>query len=1122
MDKKLLFSALSAAVSCLPMAAATSGDLDFSRIRTWVGDGEKESAVVLSWNDGKGMDNLVVGLRHDVPFSSAEEVLSMFVGADRRFYLPEGAPEGSLCFDNGGEGKLSDEEYTMFDHRGIPGAEGSWQMTEDMAGENTVYMLSFVEDGSDFGGTVPYLFYLPEESVIGAWLPDRLDLVLSDVNAIVPAYINTGAGNAAANVTVSMTTAEKKIVGSMGYAESSALLGRGDSRLIVKFATFKAGDEIAAHCGEVSPKLQLRYKKAGATSAVAATATTGAVVAVSEPEPLLGLAFSEEEPRVKVTEKYPLELAVPEGSGAFSGGITFTYSNLDNPSGIAQGYLQADQNNRRKFTVSPNKQCAGRMQVTASSIAYPEITAECVIDFYAGNPITAVSVGDFAGQEIHVGAYVPEEYMYNAFPMAVKVEPADADIPVLRLRTSLDDEEEGPIVKASYQKGDKSYDVTSVAFGTALPNNEVYSAPYEKKFTSLVESYEDLAQYTEPRSCTAWFESQDGSNVRSEEFTIVVDPRDFSPAADGWQDGTFWINEEWYGHTNGSMNYITAQGDVLYRPYQMQNPGYNFGCTSQYGFVYGDRLYVISKQDKDGGDRYRNGGGRLVVADAKTLKRITPFDQIGLAAAGTSAAQVGDGRAGAGVRPDKIYIGHHKGIRVLNIDLEKAESSDPAEAASAFTLGKQIAVGGEGSKGLYEGQTGDMVCAGKYVYVVTQSDGLVVIDGDTDEVVGRLGTDFRAEGAEKAAYSVQGVAMTADGHVWFAETDTRDSGLKTWFVEVDPLTAEVISSHLLPEGAGTVNTGWGAWRSANFFASKKRNVLYWGNVGSGYKDDILGKGTGCIFRWETDKDMPQGPFYTIPERSVLVGTDPKTKEDVYKNQVPYATMRYDDRTDEVLMATSYDAANGYNYFYRYCWLYFIDGTTGAENRVIDLQPYFWFPSIPVFPDKYAPVFDGLTGIMAGKDPVVIDLYEYVSDEDGLDRAINLSVEEPAVETRSGERLFDYTLENGILTVTPKSKGEGMLTLVAESNGKVTRQDVKVSTLYSGVEWVGYVSAISVSGNVVTIEGMAGSEVTVYDINGRVAETIDVVSDRETHVMDLPAGIYIVKGAGSNATAKVIL
>ena len=98
----------------------------------------------------------------------------------------------------------------------------------------------------------------------------------------------------------------------------------------------------------------------------------------------------------------------------------------------------------------------------------------------------------------------------------------------------------------------------------------------------------------------------------------------------------------------------------------------------------------------------------------------------------------------------------------------------------------------------------------------------------------------------------------------------------------------------------------------------------------------------------------------------------------------------------------------------------------------------------------------------------------------------------------------------------------MLTLVAESNGKVTRQDVKVSTLYSGVEGVGYVSAISVSGNVVTIEGMAGSEVTVYDINGRVAETIDVVSDRETHVMDLPAGIYIVKGAGSNATAKVIL
>lgn len=1093
------------------MYAANHNEIDFSRIRTWIGEGQNESAVILSWNDNQGIDKLIVGLRHDAS-PAKQDIITALIKNDRRFYAPEGASAGSLCFDNGGEGKLSDPAYTIYDHQGIEGDKGQWNIeTSTVDGKNIFYLT--YDPGYEFISkydTTP--FYLPEESTIGAWFAENTEIVLSDISPIIPIYYNAGEGNSTANITVTLTAAEKKIASSISYAESSALLGLGDSRMKVTLATFKDGDEIIAHCGSLVPKVSLRYKKGSASSATVAPATSEGTITVNEPAPLLGIAFSEDNIRAKISEKYPLELISTNDSGPYSGGFSLSYENLEEEGGIAQGYLSPDRNNSRKFTASFNKQGTGKMRVTAKSKAYPEVSAQCVIDIYAEKLLTKVSLGNIAGSELHLNAYTAEEYMYNSHPIHVVVEPEDADLPTLKLRTSLDKSENGPLVTASYMKQDKSYDLTTKAFGTPLPANEIYTATKERKWESVLESNAELEKYTEPVSMTAWFDSMDGSGIKSEEFTITIDPRDRNPEADNYQDGTFWLNEDWFGHTNSSINYITADKDIKYRVYESQNPGHSFGCTAQYGMVYGDRLYVMSKQQADNGDRYRVGGGRLVIADAKTLKRITSFDEIGTTAGTTGAGpngstMAGDGRACVGVRPDKIYIGHHKGIRVLNIDLANAASSDPAVAASAFTLGDEIKVSGD-NKGLYEGQTGDMVCVGKYVFAVTQSNGLIVIDTDTDEIIKTLGTNLSTD-SDKEEYSVQGVLISSDGNVWYAETDNSDtSNRKTYFVMVNPSTLEECGRHLLPAGAGTVNTGWGAWRSANFFASKKKNVIYWGNVGSGYKDDILGSGTGNIYRWEIGTPLPEKPFFSLGKR-------PGMNETTF--QSPYATMRYDDRTDEIWMCTTHGAS----YNYRYEWIYAIDGTTAEENFYTQLKPYFWFPAIPIFPDKYAPRFNDLDGIKISTEPLSINLRDFVEDEDGINPIINIDIVNE--NTRASVSPFSYSFENDILTLTPQSTGNGELTLIAEHNGKTTRHTLPVNVdLSSGINEIGQISSMNVKGNTLFTVGLSGKNVTVYDLNGNIIREYTPSADNETLILDIPAGVYIIRTADIGLAIKAII
>nr|WP_238300071.1 DUF5074 domain-containing protein [Prevotella corporis] len=182
-----------------------------------------------------------------------------------------------------------------------------------------------------------------------------------------------------------------------------------------------------------------------------------------------------------------------------------------------------------------------------------------------------------------------------------------------------------------------------------------------------------------------------------------------------YTNGVFIVNEDWFGHQNSTLNFISNDGEWTYRVIQKENPGKELGATAQYGTIYGDKFYIISKQEKDPGASIV--GGRLTIADAKTLKmekQLTTF------ATNSEGKSIADGRSFLGVDETKAYIGTTNGIYILDLTTNEIKGQISGAEGSATDL--------------YSGQIGNMVRVDNKVYAVHQTKGLIVIDAITDKV----------------------------------------------------------------------------------------------------------------------------------------------------------------------------------------------------------------------------------------------------------------------------------------------------------------------------------------------------------------------------------------------------
>lgn len=1042
-------------------------EVDMNQITTWVGEGEASAAVILRWNDGKGIDNITLGVRFDpVMTPSASLILyQLYSSADWRFYSHSSDYSdfnGNLCFDLNGDKIRDNEVYTRYDHFSTDLVDGEWVVTSpnDIVEDGDVIFAEFLNDDANPAEWLDYLFYLPAADETGVWLPQPFSFPMADEKATIPLYMNLNGGT----LTSATFTPSPSGIGTI--ALSNLVFARSGQMLASATSSGKTGD--------VTVKARIRMTPEGETSASYSEYREFTITVEDALRPLTGLKFKNDEKTFQLSHSYTLtdEIEYIPENPTYTGGITFSIERVT-PS---VGGVSKD-----KLTTYANP---GDAKITAEAKKLG-LKAEMTAHVRLVNPvqsITFANVDQAQGVDIE---FDPYKMQYNTTSVIMKVEPEDADI--TRLSLVLDESDpEGKVTFMLNGTNPIEYDLVT----TYLQNDGAY----------------DLNAWGEG-TATVHFESTDGTAVKSEPLTVRIHGRKYDnpDITDNFQDGTFWLNEEWFGHSNGSLNYLDSDRNMYYRVYNAANfnetaprNDNSFGCTSQYGMIFGDRLYVMSKQEHDMGDSYLHGGGRLVIADAKTLKRLYSFDTLG-------DDGIGDGRACVGVSADKVYIGTHRAIRVLNID---NNASTPEEM---FTLGKELIfgnVGGDTTPGsstgsLYSNQIGDMICIGKYVFAVQQDHGILVIDTDTDEYVTTLGNKY-----------AQAITQSADSNLWYALNDTDACVVSLHCV--NPETLEETAFYNLPETAGTINTGWGAWRSANFFASREDNVLFWGNVGSGYQDDILGKGTGCIFRWKIGEDLPSEPFFFLGER-------PGKDENTF--QSPYATMRYDDRNDVILMA----ATHGASFNYRYNWIYFINGTTGEIEECQELKKYFWFPSIPIFPDKHDPeiTLQTISAPVIG-EPVDIDLSEYLTDRDNIDRNIKVSlVDTPAsVAEENALPSARYELTGKTLTVIPVSAGNHSVTLRAESNGKTVEKTIPVSLgTTTGLGDVAIArGTISVSGNNVTVNGYDGYTFEVYTVNGNLLTTFVSTAVSTTATIDAPAGVYILRATDGNDTfsSKLVL
>lgn len=401
----------------------------------------------------------------------------------------------------------------------------------------------------------------------------------------------------------------------------------------------------------------------------------------------------------------------------------------------------------------------------------------------------------------------------------------------------------------------------------------------------------------------------------------------YAKADTDYTTGVIFINEDWYGHRNSTVNYLQPddpEGQYWhYRIIQTENPGVELGCTNQYGAIWHGRLYMIAKQDKDPGAAVT--GGRISVADATTMKMIKQLQLI------DPSGKQCDGRAFCGVTEKKGYVSSSNGIWKLN--LETLEIEGQVEGTANPNAGDDKP-NTDPTGSLYVGQTGTMILVGDKVFAVHQQYGMLVIDTASDKVVDVLDMAVVDEAIEadtgvrpsKPTGIGSTLVRSKDGNLWYAAAkNVQGTGAAVpYIIRLDPNTLEREVIRIKGDDMFPPANSWYAWTPDPFCASAVTNRLYWCGGPNSWFTNYR------IFRYDIDKrklekliDFSEQPgdWHVY---GCSLGIHPVTDE-------LYASM-FHKFVDTTYATRRFDA----------------DGNLIKEYPMI---ANYWFPSLPVFPVK---------------------------------------------------------------------------------------------------------------------------------------------------------------------------
>lgn len=235
-----------------------------------------------------------------------------------------------------------------------------------------------------------------------------------------------------------------------------------------------------------------------------------------------------------------------------------------------------------------------------------------------------------------------------------------------------------------------------------------------------------------------------------------------------YSKGVFIINEGWFGHEQGSINFWDRTSDeILTTVYQNENEGKQLGVTTQYACINAGKLFLVSKNPD-----------HLVVVNSETLieEGRVALNKAGIQARGFAYQDETTG-----------YLSTTDGVVLVDL--------------KAFTLGDNIA-------GL-TGEVGKMMVLNDKLFAL-QSKNLYVINT----------TSLQIEKTIVMDENTSGMLVDKDGLLWVS-TSTKLVTINTGSLEVNKFN--------LPEGI-LVNKGF-VWDAGCLTYSKKDNALFFVNKG---------------------------------------------------------------------------------------------------------------------------------------------------------------------------------------------------------------------------------------------------------------------------------------------------
>lgn len=535
-------------------------------------------------------------------------------------------------------------------------------------------------------------------------------------------------------------------------------------------------------------------------------------------------------------------------------------------------------------------------------------------------------------------------------------------------------------------------------------------------------------------------------------------------AQSNYTDGIFVLNEGWFGHCNSTINYLDGNGKWVYDVIEKENPGIQLGSTTSTGTIYGDRFYIITKQDKDGGSDKE--GARITICDAKTMKVIKQLKDI------DNKGNRADGRGFVAVDNKKAYIGTNNGIYIF--DLENYEIKGRIEGSEnehTDPYGK-----------IYLGQTGTLLRINEKVYALHQDMGLMVIDPETDKI-----TDV-ISGPDNGELTYGSAVLSKDGSMWMSVSDRYGRGdVYSYLIKYDTATGDTLRVNI-PEGINPPSNSWFAWTPDGFCASTKNNVLYWST------GNLAWYSNNKICRYDIDKnEFSQFADFESEELKVYG-----------------SSMRVDPVTDNLYVTLFKDTSIPYFTMREY-------NNAGIKLNEYEMMQDYWFPSIQIFPDNENPVSSTPDAVnITDSKQFTVNLNNIATDADNMSAAMVKTITEI-----TDNSVISAEIRNGNLNITPLKDGNSTVVLNINSNGKNTSADVAVSvTGYNGIDDASAeIRSAYVKDGMIYINNCNGTDFTVYDMSGNVIDNFKADEDRYVRYINVPSGVYIIKGT-SEITFKL--